>query len=645
MTTRYFIKIENNAGLYRAEIYDNRPEPVHIAENISLSPEAKVIIKGKPFSLAQLLNALFQYQESDLKLAYDERGQLELGQYLFRQIFGNADAALKKSLTNENLKTELRIVSHDEHICRLPWVLLADENANFLSALNCTVSLSASMDSHNIELPPSPKILIVMPQPIHEKYPETKAESHLERLEDLLSSADHRHYQGHNLRVVFTYEDFEREIKLFQPHILYYYGHGIGDTDSSRLCFAFGKERKLREILIADISYFLRNLPQRPIIAYLNCCQGDTGGFLGAGMQLRNFIPVVISNRTKAKIEAAKDQAEAFWRCVLIDGLAPLQAMNEMRHYQKGEHLTLADARWMTPVLHCGYNRWTSNPPEKIGHHIRDPFWHLKIDRVKQFGPVYYLTMQMLQEQKPRSLAYLWYGAEGQGVDLFHHRLKVELQERLRDVNVSEIQPEWPIQMTNPHQCFEDMMTEAFDVQSLSHIPGRIREYSRSVSGRQTLVYVRHQPLRTTKIITLDRLKTYLEWWDCCFTRILEGQAFGLLGISFVVSDTKAFHKTLVEKKRINALQLQHTVFHLLDEMEHLTKKDLLDFLKAHNIPLPQKLQDKVLDKILSETGGHYEMTLEALKDVVSRGWDLSDKEENSQTVDDEEEDFGVDDK
>jgi len=136
MTTRYFIRIENNAGLFRAEIYDNRPKPVHIAENLSLSPEANVSIKGKPYTLAKLLTALFQYQEGDLRLAYDERGQLELGQYLFRQIFGKADAALKKSLTNENLKTEIRIVSHDEHICRLPWVLLADmfvmaDNAEF----------------------------------------------------------------------------------------------------------------------------------------------------------------------------------------------------------------------------------------------------------------------------------------------------------------------------------------------------------------------------------------------------------------------------------------------------------------------------------------------------------------------------------
>jgi len=630
MTTRYFIRIENNAGLFRAEIYDNRPKPVHIAENLSLSPEANVSIKGKPYTLAQLLTALFQYQEGDLRLAYDERGQLELGQYLFRQIFGKADAALKKSLTNENLKTEIRIVSHDEHICRLPWVLLADENANFLSALNCTVSLSASMDCSDIELPPSPKILIVMPQPA--ELPETKAESHLERLEDLLSSADHRHYRGRNLRVVFTYEDFEQEIKLFQPHVLYYYGHGIGNTDSSRLCFATGKERNLREILIADISYFLRDLPQRPIIAYLNCCQGDTGGFLGAGMQLRNFIPVVISNRTIAKIEAAKDQAEAFWRCVLIDGFAPLQAMNEMRHYQKGEHLTLADARWMTPVLHCNYDRWRSTPPEPVSRFVHDPYWHLKLDRDYQFGCVFHQTTRMLKEHKPRSLAYVWYGSEGQGVDLFHHRIKVELQESLKDVILYPIEPRWPPHMMKAHQSFTDMITEAFDVQSLHHIPGRIRDYSRTVSGRQTLVYVRHEPLSSIEVVTPDRLKTYLEWWDYCFAPSMEGQVFGLLSISFEFQNSEDFHTLLAEKESINNLNLQNTRFEWLGELTHLEKKHLLDFIKTHNIRLPQNRQDKALKTILDKTKGHYQKTLDALKNLVSLAWDLSEEEEKSDT-------------
>jgi hypothetical protein len=643
MTHRYLIKIDNQNSQYRAEIYQKKDAaPLHISERISLAPTDKITIKEKQFPLSQLIDALIQYKDSDLKLAYDERGQLAIGQYLYQQIFSNADSAILKPLKDENSSADLRIISHDEHICRIPWVLLADEHANFLSALNCTVSLSAHSEFKDCELPPSPKILIVMPQPAG--VPETKAESHLEQLEDMLSAADQRHYRGRNLKAVFTYEDFQEQLKNFQPHVLYYYGHGTGNADTSRLVFAAGKERKQQDVPIADIADSLRQLPEYPpLVVYLNCCLGDAGGALGAGIQLRNIVPAVLTNRTVAKIEAAQSQAMAFWRSTLLDGLPPHRAMNEIRHNLGKQNLSLGDARWLTPVLHCHYDQWKANPPQPVSRFIRDPYWHLKIDRVKQISRVFYRTTNMLLERKPRSLAYLWYGGENQGVDLFHHRLKVELQEKLRDVILYEVLPAWPPQLINPHDSFEAMMTEAFDVQTLNHIPGRIRTATGGVSGKQILVYMRHEPLRSTKVFTLDKLRDYLEWWDSQFAPLLDGQVFGLLSLSFVVGNPKKFHAAL-SKRGMDELPLHDTSYDLLDEMEHLAKKDLLDFLKTHNIRLPQSRQDKVLEDILKETRGQYEMTLQALKDLVSRAWDLSEDAENGDKDDDEDEGFGADD-
>lgn len=200
--------------------------------------------------------------------------------------------------------------------------------------------------------------------------------------------------------------------------------------------------------------------------------------------------------------------------------------------------------------LYCHYDEWTSTPPESIKDFVKDPHWHLKIDRIRQFASVYYLTTEMLREEKPRSLAYVWHGAKGQGVDLFHHRLAVEFQEKLRDVFVYEVRPEWPMEPHNFHHSFEDMFTEVFHATSMSiPIPARIRTLPREPSGRQTLIYVRHQPLRSSKVITLDNLKKYLEWWDSHFAPLLEHDIFALLGISFVVGNPKKFHKTLIDKK------------------------------------------------------------------------------------------------
>jgi hypothetical protein len=247
----------------------------------------------------------------------------------------------------------------------------------------------------------------------------------------------------------------------------------------------------------------------------------------------------------------------------------------------------------------------------------------------------------MLQEHKPRSLAYVWYGQEGQGVDLFHKRLKFELQEKLMNVYLYEIQPDWPIELHKPHLSFSNMLTEAFGVQSLDDIPGRIRSLNHGVFGCRTLVYVRHIPVRSSKLINLEELKTYFEWWNYNFVPLLEGETYALLSVSFVVGDAFKLRKKWKEQERIDDLRFPMTVIELLDEMEQVAKKDLLDFLYTHNINLPLSRQDRILDKILEKTKGHYEMTLEELKDIAARAWDTEN--EAAEVKKSEAEDYNYD--
>jgi hypothetical protein len=73
----------------------------------------------------------------------------------------------------------------------------------------------------------------------------------------------------------------------------------------------------------------------------------------------------------------------------------------------------------------------------------------------------------------------------------------------------------------------------------------------------------------------------------------------------------------------------------VLDEMDRLAKHDLVDFLKTHNIRLPRQRKDRLLDTIMEETGGSYEATLEALKDIAQRAWDLHEDSEVEPNEDD----------
>jgi hypothetical protein len=50
--------------------------------------DEKIILKGSEVSLADLSQALIDYDQNWLDEFLDERGQLEVGQYLYQEIFG-----------------------------------------------------------------------------------------------------------------------------------------------------------------------------------------------------------------------------------------------------------------------------------------------------------------------------------------------------------------------------------------------------------------------------------------------------------------------------------------------------------------------------------------------------------------------------
>ena len=191
------------------------------------------------------------------------------------------------------------------------------------------------------------------------------------------------------------------------------------------------------------------------------------------------------------------------------------------------------------------------------------------------------------------------------------------------------IRPAWPLHLENYQTSFSDVLTKAFKVNSIEDIPGRIRSESQGESGKQTLVYVRHEPVRATNLINPESLKHYIDWWDNEIAARLHKDQFAVLCVSFMVKNPPLFAEC-IENESIDELDLKHTVFWLLDEMEKVAKKDLLLFLKTHNIQLPIERRDKVLSRILRKTGGRYEQTIGELKELRKEAWRvISDETKN----------------
>jgi uncharacterized membrane protein YbaN (DUF454 family) len=606
--------------------------------NVAISPSDRLVIKDQEFAIRDLLDALIDYDEKWLHEFFDERGQMDVGVYLFRQLFGDASA---EDITLKCDAMDLRIVTQDENMARLPWLLLADRGV-FLSTAGWSISLADQVPQQSLELPPSPKILVIAPQP--SDWEPTEGQAHIAELKEMLENADQYYLDDSRFKNVSTWPAFLNLLTSFQPDILYYYGHGTGDRHTTRLVFEDDAKGDAEKPL-ADIQVALQSTTgQPPLLAYINCCQGDAGGLLGAGRQLSALVPAVVTNRTAAFISAARPQGMAFWEAVLLRGEPPHKAVSTMRGRLGALGLSTADTRWMTPVVYGNYAEWRANPPTPPSRLDRDPHWQLKLDRVSQFSKVYYQTSQMFRERKPRALAYLWYGTADQGMEIFHHRLGEELAESLTDVIIFQVRPAWPEDLYDPEQSFSDMLCQAFEVGSLDHLPGRIRTHGGQISGKRILVYIRHQPVASKYRFNHQHIQTYLKWWGQRFVPQLPETAHALLGLSFEVGKPAKFHKWLTEKQRLHELVLQNSVFELLDELEKVTKRDLQAFIQTHNIKLPDDIKDQVLEETLSKTDGSYVKLLDELKQLESRAWrkQMERRLQGTETFEDEEdyEDF-----
>ncbi|MGA9768600.1 MAG: hypothetical protein WBV94_06150 [Blastocatellia bacterium] len=628
---RLFVEIQKGEGGYTGSVHQGNPGAAEKLANLLLKPDDAVIINRQSYGLGVLVDKLIAFRPDEMDNLFNERGQLEIGQHLHAQTIGKLapdkfrDSRNDRSATDKGI--EIRIVTDDEHVARLPWSLLADRGV-FLSTAGWSVALSRQSESRACELPPSPKILAIMPEPVSigSDIPPTNAKQHLDKLEEMLSAANSLHRVGDKLQVAQTWSEFEQKVDAFQPDIIYYYGHGVGDITRTHLVFADSSKRREDRPMV-DFATRLRNLGRNaPRLAYINCCMGEAGGFLGAGWQLGDFIPAVITNFSRANPDAAQAQGLALWRSILLEGNAPHIAIAEMRRESVRLNLSLRDVRWMTPVLHCNYDSWRFTPPPPLTDLERDLNRWLKLDRSSQISDVMYRASETLKNGSPKSLAYVWYGEQGQGVQMFHQRLKVEMQSN-SEIFVMEISPQWPQEFHDFHRSVTDMLTEAFSVKRLEEIADDIRARLQDAPGRHTLVYVCHEPIVAGMNVKLSTLKKYLEWWDSNFAPLLEENIYGLVAVSYIVGSPADF-RTRVTEVGLEDMDLACTEFHVLNEMGTILAKDLKDFLRRHKPNVPKPRRDRIVEKLIAETKGQYEKVLERLREIDRLIWEDETVEE-----------------
>ncbi len=609
------VDIEAAEGSYRSRI-----EPETSWRRLELGPDAEVPIKGEQPRLGELVDGLLHYRDRIIDRYFDERGQRQIGRFLFRRLFGSTS---DYRVAGEG--GEIRLCSRDEDILRLPWVLLADDQGTLAQRRWSVVLTDPGVRASDCVLPPLPRILIVAPQPPTLK--PTWAGEHLADLERLLAARTGPDFVERHVRKVETWADCKTQVKSFEPDVVYFYGHGDGDREQTALLFP-DRDKPYRRVPMSQFAECLENAPSRPArLGYVNCCYGDAGGFLGAGILLRRFIPAVIANRAVIKVGAARALALRFFELALLEGEAPHTAQATLyRSLFDLEGLPhRSDPMWMTPVLHVSYDEWDAVPLRREEIPSPRPYAEHRFDRIPQIGVVTNSTRTMLREGKNRSFAFLWYGEPAQGVDILHDQLRSELQV-LSDVKqVHELRPEWPQQTEQLDRCFSEMYTEVFQVDRFDQLQQQIRARFRTTGDvHQHLCYIRHRTVRlpSASRVNLVTIRLYLQWWERNLVHLFDGNAFVVLGFGFEVDREAAFAR-LLRKYGLHKLPLESTWVRTLPSLRDIEEHDLLAYLQETSANVPPEYYDLIIDHVMEAAGGRYTPTLRELQRIKGSYWEL----------------------
>ena len=476
---------------------------------------------------------------------------------------------------------------------------------------------------------------MVTPEPDDEHVGPTEFEAHVIEIQRALRGYYPKIRPEDRLRHVRSWEQFREEVSTRDYDLIYFYGHGAGDPSRSRLWFE-DDHGALVEKPIASLADAICVREKRPSLIYVNCCQGDAGAMLGVGHQLSRAAACVVTNRTMALVDVARRQALAFWDGLLKYGQKPHMAASAL--YQQPDKVGVGrnEVHWFTPVVHANYAAWESKPVQPDRE--IDPHWDLNLDRIPQFGELTLIVRNMMREPKRKALAFIWFGEYGQGMQLFHERVEVKLENELQEERVFVRRPRWPESIAHADFAkiqnaeWEAKLREVFSVQTMNEVPAKLR--SDAEHQQVILLSFPHVNRDTIKCMSPKHLLSYLEWWDGHVLQQFDSQdkQFILL-FSFEAKKSDVFADQLAAD--YSAVDFHDLVVRRLPPLGSVFRQDVSDFLELHNVYIPHRHRSKILDEIIKKTAGHYETTLAELEQYVIDGYLEMDRDPDTPEPDD----------
>jgi hypothetical protein len=486
--------------------------------------------------------------EWDLRLSR----QQNIGRDLHRALFGQqgiGDVGSWLHIVPELTADSDPVVARQKNdeflsfVCRLPWVFLtrADAaNAPFLvldSLEPVSITIDAAPDRgaqawfEEIKLPPYPRVLLIIPElkrggkkwfrifAQDDKWKPTYGSVHRKMLEARLLPYFDDAGVSNYVRVVRTFREFQISLQeRFDPHVIYFYGHGLTHGFGTKLQFQYDDGRPdWREV--SELRFGLDGVIQRtefPPVIWINACLGAAAEKDSALRLLAPISCCVITTRTLAAVEDSRAIAEAALPMIVKGGWAPHSALRQV--LQKNPP-SVRSARWATTVIAVQYGQWSVLAPEArayLDYESAGDFPR-RVDRAQPLKAVEQQMQEKLKSLDGTPEAILWRGEIEQGLTAFEERVTELAQERFPDRRVVtrrvELQPGAPpanqraLEASFRKSLFYGLRTGAVTDATATQ-NDRIRQLLDR--GPQTLLLISHGPFQGADV---PMIKKYLEFW------------------------------------------------------------------------------------------------------------------------------------
>ncbi len=508
----------------------------------------------------------------------------------------------------------LRICTAVPKLLSLPWRLLSWEGY-FLADHNWTMELVPAVKVETrVKLTVPCKLLIVAPQ--YRGMMDIGTTRHLSALNAALTENLPNWKSELLWREVQTRQQMANALSGMQPDILYYFGHGSVTAGGLPSLDLGAASDDVDHLLLSDLLRLLQGNP--PQVVWLNGCMTGAEGFYGAGHQLGQTVPIVISQRTTAFSGHAAQLAQSFFQRFLLDGKEPALALHHL-----DDLYSRTDFQWCTTLFHTSYAICDIQTQQPTGP-TRDAA--KRLDRREPKALIDDFLMALKKSNTYRIHSLLVCGAPGSEVDHFPWQscdhLVRKKDRRLLRFDLSEVPPAGSTTFTAHLDTLLRRALDADEGEAIEHALGK------KLRHPVDAVWIDFGTIRPIPKQVLPILK----WLDyCCDVlskhcprncRILASLGIELPSneLSDMASVISDYQDELREGGGQQAFRCDYLQPHAM-----VTLDDLFHFFDdPDNTSCPVRLRRKTAKLIYQRSAGVYVEAVKRIEQGESQKWDDS---------------------